>query len=197
MPQESIARSVGVATGSSTPSPQDLKPLIVGRRHGFGQVTLVGIDLSDPTVLKSIDAFSLHKIWTRIFNWRGSKIGQLLPPSEFENQQTEHGTTIVKLFFHVDAVTQAARLHARGEDPWARHLMTQHDLRSLSARNAYLAAWTDAFAQTDTRYAHWSSLRRRARQLHAFGLTIPEISRALQIGHATAHRAIHDKEAAS
>lgn len=78
--------------------------------------------------------------------------------NEFENQQTEHGTTIVKLFFHVDAVTQAARLHARGEDPWARHLMTQEDLRSLSARTAYLAAWTDCFAQTDTRWAPWTAI---------------------------------------
>nr|WP_237219835.1 polyphosphate kinase [Sphingomonas arenae] len=78
--------------------------------------------------------------------------------NEFENQQTEHGTTIVKLFFHVDAVTQAARLHARGEDPWARHLMTQQDLRSLAARNAYMAAWTDCFAQTDTRWAPWTAI---------------------------------------
>ena len=56
------------------------------------------------------------------------------------------------------AVTQAARLHARGEDPWARHLMTEQDLRSLSARIAYLAAWTDAFAQTDTRWAPWTAI---------------------------------------
>lgn len=76
--------------------------------------------------------------------------------NEFENQQTEHGTVIVKLFFHVDAVTQAARLHARGEDPWARHLMTPTDLRSLEARASYVSAWTDCFAQTDTRWAPWT-----------------------------------------
>lgn len=76
--------------------------------------------------------------------------------NEFENQQTEHGTAVVKLFFHVDPPTQAARLHARSEDPWARHLMTADDLRSLSARNAYTAAWNDCFAQTDTRWAPWT-----------------------------------------
>jgi polyphosphate kinase 2 (PPK2 family) len=76
--------------------------------------------------------------------------------NEFENQQHEHGTVIVKLFFHVDAVTQAARLHARGEDPWARHLMTPDDLRSIAARSAFTAAWTDCFAQTDTRWAPWT-----------------------------------------
>lgn len=73
--------------GVSAPPP-DLKPLIVGKRYGFGQVTLVGIDLSQAAVLTSIDAFRLHKVWTRIFNWRASKIGELLPVSEFENRQT-------------------------------------------------------------------------------------------------------------
>ena len=76
--------------------------------------------------------------------------------NEFENQQTEHGTTIVKLFFHVDAVTQIARLHAQGEDPWARHLIGPTDRRSLEARASYMAAWTDCFAQTDTRWAPWT-----------------------------------------
>ena len=64
------------------------EPLIVTRRFGFGQITLVGIDLSDPTVLQSLDDFRMHKVWTRIFSWRGSKTGELLPVSEFENPQT-------------------------------------------------------------------------------------------------------------
>ncbi len=107
---------VDLATGSSSPSPQDLRPLIVGRRYGFGQVTLVGIDLSDPTVLKSIDAFALHKVWTRIFNWRGSKIGQLLPPSEFENQQTAHQYYEAKNAQHHELGTWIASKVARQRD---------------------------------------------------------------------------------
>ena len=78
--------------------------------------------------------------------------------NEFENQQHEHGTVVVKLFFHVTAETQKARLQARQEDPWARHLMSPDDLRSLAARKAYFAAWTDCFAQTDTRWAPWTIL---------------------------------------
>lgn len=64
------------------------EPLIVGKRLGFGQVTLVGIDLSDATVLQSLDSFRMHKVWTRILSWRASKTGELLPVSEFENKQT-------------------------------------------------------------------------------------------------------------
>jgi hypothetical protein len=71
-----------------SPPPDDLKPLVVGKRFGFGQVTLVGIDLSNVDVLKSIDAFRLHRIWTRIFSWRASKTGELLPNSLFDGPQT-------------------------------------------------------------------------------------------------------------
>jgi len=69
------------------PLPPDPKPLIVGRRFGFGQVTLVGIDLSNPDVLKSIDAFRLHRVWTRIYNWRGSKTGELIPNAILDDPQ--------------------------------------------------------------------------------------------------------------
>lgn len=77
-------------TPSANPPTPDLKPLIVGKRFGFGQVTLVGLDLSNADVLKSIDSFRLHKVWTRIFSWRASKSGELLPNSEFESPQTRN-----------------------------------------------------------------------------------------------------------
>ena len=70
-----------------SPPPADLKPLIVGKRFGFGQVTLVGIDLSNRDTLSSIDAFRLHKVWTRIFSWRGSNRGELIPNSELDDPQ--------------------------------------------------------------------------------------------------------------
>lgn len=76
--------------------------------------------------------------------------------NEFENQQTEQGTATVKLFFHVAADVQAARLRAREADPWARHLLSEDDRRGLELRNAYAATWTDCFAQTDTRWAPWT-----------------------------------------
>ncbi|MFK7788025.1 MAG: hypothetical protein AB8C95_00860, partial [Phycisphaeraceae bacterium] len=83
-----IARQPENPPTGASPVPPDMKPLIVGKRFGFGQVTLVGIDLSDPDVLKSIDAFRLHRVWTRIFNWRASKTGELIPDSEFDSPQT-------------------------------------------------------------------------------------------------------------
>ena len=75
--------------------------------------------------------------------------------NEFEAQQRDHGTQIVKLFFHVSAAVQDERLRARGEDPWRKLLIEPEDLRSLAAREGYLAAWQDTFAHTDTRWAPW------------------------------------------
>lgn len=77
-------------TPSANPPTPNRKPLIVGKRFGFGQVTLVGLDLSNVDVLKSIDSFRLHKVWTRIFSWRASKSGELLPNSEFDSPQTRN-----------------------------------------------------------------------------------------------------------
>lgn len=75
--------------GGVRPS-SEFKPVIVGKRFGFGQVTLVGIDLSNAEVLKPIDAFRLHRVWTRIFSWRASKSGELLPNSELDGPQTRN-----------------------------------------------------------------------------------------------------------
>ena len=61
--------------------------------------------------------------------------------NEFEAQQADHGTLLVKLFFHVSAEVQAERLHERGEHPWRRWTLSPDDLRSNSAREGYLAAW--------------------------------------------------------
>lgn len=86
-PQYTTLAEVQVAGPGPNAQPT-LEPMIVGRRFGFGQVTLVGIDLSDTSVLQSLDSFRMHRVWTRIFSWRASKTGELLPPSEFDNPQT-------------------------------------------------------------------------------------------------------------
>jgi len=75
-----------IPPNADPPQPQT-KPLIVGKRFGFGQVTLVGIDLSNPDVLKSIDAFRLHRVWTRIYSWRASKTGELIPNAILDDPQ--------------------------------------------------------------------------------------------------------------
>jgi polyphosphate kinase 2 (PPK2 family) len=75
--------------------------------------------------------------------------------NEFEAQQRDHGTLLIKLFFHVTAERQAAHLQERQEDPWRRHLLSQEAVAGLSQRERNLEVLHDLFAHTDTRWAPW------------------------------------------
>ena len=77
--------------------------------------------------------------------------------NEFEAQQRDHGTLIVKLFFHVSAEQQLQRLRERQADPWRRHL-AEDALPPRDARERTTAALHDLFAQTDTRWAPWRAI---------------------------------------
>lgn len=75
--------------------------------------------------------------------------------NEFEAQQAEHGTLLIKLFFNVSSEVQAERLHERASHPWRKFSMEAEDLRSHSAREGYQAAWDEMFDHCDTRWAPW------------------------------------------
>ena len=78
--------------------------------------------------------------------------------NEFESQQRDYGTTIVKLFFHVTDETQARRIAGREDDQWLRHLVGPEEFRTAPARAAYRAALAQVLAQSDTRWAPWSMI---------------------------------------
>ena len=75
--------------------------------------------------------------------------------NEFEAQQRDHGTLIVKLFFHLTAERQAANLSERQDDPWRRHLLSNEAVAGLSLRDRNVEVLHDVFAHTDTRWAPW------------------------------------------
>ena len=85
--------------------------------------------------------------------------------NEFESQQRDHGTVIVKLFFHVSAHVHAARLEAVQADPWRRHLVTAEELAGVARRERAMPILHDMFAQTDTRWAPWRVID--ANDIHA------------------------------
>ncbi|MCY7280382.1 MAG: polyphosphate kinase [Sphingomonas bacterium] len=78
--------------------------------------------------------------------------------NEFESQQRDYGTLIVKLFFHVTDATQERRIAKRQDDQWQRHLVGAEEFRSSASRTAYRAALVQMLAQTDTRWAPWSMI---------------------------------------
>ena len=75
--------------------------------------------------------------------------------NEFEAQQADAGTTIVKLFVHVTQDEQDERLRARLAHPWKRWKTGADDYRNRDKRDAYLDAMAEMFRRTDTRWAPW------------------------------------------
>mgnify|MGYP001820532382 CR=1 FL=1 len=76
--------------------------------------------------------------------------------NEFEAQQRDSGTPIIKLFLHVTQEEQDERFRKRLDNPWKRWKLTADDFRNREKREPYLEALKDMFARTDTRWAPWT-----------------------------------------
>jgi AMP-polyphosphate phosphotransferase len=75
--------------------------------------------------------------------------------NEFESQQVDIGTKVIKFFLHVTQETQDGVLTERLDDPAKRWKVTLEDFRNRSKRGEYLDAIHDMFKHTDTRWAPW------------------------------------------
>jgi polyphosphate kinase 2 (PPK2 family) len=73
--------------------------------------------------------------------------------NEFEAQQRDYGTLLVKLFFDVTADVQEARLAARAKDPWLS--ITRGDPPMLVGEPGYVEALSDLRKNSDTRWSPW------------------------------------------
>lgn len=78
--------------------------------------------------------------------------------NEFEGQQVDSGTTIVKLFAHITQDEQDKRLKARLDHPWKRWKTGADDYRNRDRRDDYLDAMAEMFRRTDTRWAPWHAI---------------------------------------
>ena len=76
--------------------------------------------------------------------------------NEFEAQQRDHGTLIVKLFFEVSAEIQEQRLAERAQNPWRR--IIPGDEPVLVSDAAYAPALAELRANSDTRWSPWRTI---------------------------------------
>lgn len=60
----------------------DDEPIVVAARYGFGRVTVVGMDLTAPSVRLSADFSSQQRLWNHVFNWRFPVLSQALAEGE-------------------------------------------------------------------------------------------------------------------
>jgi polyphosphate kinase 2 (PPK2 family) len=96
-------------------------------------------------LVERVEGFANDQQWRRAYD----------EINEFEAQQLDCGTTIIKLFLHVTQKTQDKRLKDRIENPWKRWKTGEEDYRNRARRNDYLKAYSDMFDHTDTRWAPW------------------------------------------
>jgi polyphosphate kinase 2 (PPK2 family) len=73
--------------------------------------------------------------------------------NEFEAQQRDYGTLIVKLYFDVSPEMQEARLVERAANLWTRG--SRNDERIRVGDPAYAEAFHDLRANSDTRWSPW------------------------------------------
>jgi polyphosphate kinase 2 (PPK2 family) len=76
--------------------------------------------------------------------------------NEFEAQQRDYGTLLIKIHLHATERVLDERIAARIADPWHRHLLGSEELRSRDGRQAYRDTLDKMFALTDTRWAPWN-----------------------------------------
>jgi polyphosphate kinase 2 (PPK2 family) len=75
--------------------------------------------------------------------------------NEFEAQQVDSGTAMIKIFVHITQDEQDKQFAQRLDDPFKRWKTGQEDYRNRARRDDYLKAMHDMFAKTDTRWAPW------------------------------------------
>jgi AMP-polyphosphate phosphotransferase len=97
-------------------------------------------------LVERVEHFATETEWRRAYD----------EINEFEAQQRDIGTTMIKIFVHVTQDEQDKRLKKRFEDPWKRWKTGAEDYRNRAKRPGYLKALTDMFRMTDTRWAPWT-----------------------------------------
>jgi AMP-polyphosphate phosphotransferase len=116
---------------SKLPGPQEIH--IWDRSH-YGRV-----------LVERVEGFCSETEWRRGYD----------EINEFESQQIEIGTKLIKIFLHVTQNTQDIVLQERLNTASKRWKVTEEDFRNRTKRDAYLAAMDEMFKQNDTRWAPW------------------------------------------
>lgn len=78
---------------------------------------------------------------------------------KFERLLAESGVHVTKLWFSVTQQEQRTRFAIRQLDPVRRWKLSPMDLESLDKWEDYTAAKEAMFQRTDTRHAHWTTIR--------------------------------------
>ena len=115
---------------------------------GAGEIAVFDRSWYGRVLVERVEGFATEKQWKRGYD----------EINEFESQQKDDGTTILKLFVHTTQETQDERLAGRLVHPWKRWKTGAEDFRNRARRTEYLAAIEAMFQHTDTRWSPWKAI---------------------------------------
>jgi polyphosphate kinase 2 (PPK2 family) len=115
------------------------------RLPGTGEIAVFDRSWYGRVLVERVEGFASEREWKRGYD----------EINEFEAQQKEDGTNLIKLFLHITEDVQDKRLKRRLEHPWKRWKVNAEDFRNRARRADYLDAMHAMFEYTDTRWAPW------------------------------------------
>ena len=137
-----------------------------------GEVAIFDRSWYGRVLVERVEGYATEAQWRRAYD----------EINEFECQQVEDGTAMVKLFFHVTQEVQDARLKARLDHPWKRWKVTAEDFRNRAKREQYVAAIEEMLALTHTRWAPWTIIdgnNKKAARIAALTAVCDQLERAV------------------
>ena len=96
-------------------------------------------------LVERVEGYCTEAEWQRAFD----------EINEFEAQQQDIGTRIIKIFLHVTQEKQDKVLKERWQTPAKQWKLATDDFRNRSKRAEYLVAMHAMFEHTDTRWSPW------------------------------------------
>jgi len=116
-----------------------------GRVPGNGEIGIFNRSHYEDVLIVRVHDIVPREVWSRRYD-------QI---NHFERLLVEEGTTIVKLFLHIDRDEQRKRLQARLDDPHKRWKFRLGDLEERKHWDDYIAAYEEALTRCSTADAPW------------------------------------------
>ena len=110
-----------------------------------GYVTLYDRSWYGRVLVERVEGFATPDDWRRAYE----------EINEFEEQLTEAGVVVVKLWLHLSPEEQLRRFKAREQVPWKQHKLTEEDWRNREQWSAYEEAVNEMVLRTSTSHAPW------------------------------------------
>ncbi len=142
-------------------------------------------------------------------SWYGrvmvERIEKLTPPkrwkaayaeiNDFERMLTDHGTRVVKIFFHISPDEQLRRLEERLTNPLKRWKLSYEDFRNRSKWPDYEIAIDEMLTRTSTKTAPWLAIPandKKYARIEAIGAIVARLGKGVDLGPPTLDASVID-----